>query len=343
MKIALIGLPASGKKTVFRLLTGRDVPASRKPGEALEGRAPLRDPRVDRLSAMYQPKSTVYAENHFILCPDIPVGATSREWLDAARRCDLICPVVRAFKNQAVYHAAGSIDAERDRTLIESELLLADMARIDKRLERIDKEKRAGQTPEQVLEDTTLRRCMDALEQEQRLDCLSFEPHARTAIRSMDLVTFLPLLSVYNVDEDALSGTPPHGGLNVSALIEQEIMELTDPDERCSYLNSLGLAQPGVDRMNQAAYDRLGLMSFYTVGKDEVRAWTIRKGSTAPTAGGKIHSDIERGFIRVEVIKYDDLCAAGSEQAAKAQGRMQLKGADYVIEDGDICHFLFNV
>lgn len=343
MKIALIGLPQSGKTTLFSLLTGRVLHQARKAGESPEGKAPIRDARVDALARLYQPQRTVYAENHFVLCPDLIRGGPAGDWIEAARRCDLLCPVLREFTSDQVYHPEGALDAARDRATIESELLLADMERIEKRLQRLEKEKRAGGSTEQRLEAETLARCMEHLENGEWLETLPLEPHAREAIKSLDLATFIPRLPVYNVDEEAIEHDHGEGTLSISARIEQEIMEIEDPGERREYLQSLGIHDSGLDRMNAAAYDRLGLMSFYTVGKDEVRAWTIRKGSTAPVAGGKIHSDIERGFIRVEVIKYDDLIAAGSEQAAKAQGKMLLKGADYVIEDGDICHFLFNV
>ncbi len=166
-----------------------------------------------------------------------------------------------------------------------------------------------------------------------------------SAICSLNLVTLMPVLWIYNVDEDRVAGSAGEGGdvFLISALIEKEIMGIEDPTERDEYLKALDLDTSGLDRLNAAAYDALGLMSFYTMGKDEVRAWTIRKGTPAPAAGGKIHSDIERGFIRVEVIKYDDLVVAGSEAAAKSQGKAHLKGKDYIMEDGDICHFRFNV
>jgi len=165
------------------------------------------------------------------------------------------------------------------------------------------------------------------------------------AIRSLNLVTLMPILRIFNVDEDRVASAVPAGEnvFVVSAQIEKEIMGMEDQAEREEYLKEMGLESSGLDRLNAAAYDALGLMSFYTMGKDEVRAWTIRKGTAAPAAGGKIHSDIERGFIRVEVIKYDDLVAAGSEAAVKAQGKALLKGKDYIMEDGDICHFRFNV
>jgi GTP-binding protein YchF len=343
MKIALIGLPQSGKRTLFALLTGRHVPESRKPNEALEGVAHIRDPRVDRLNDICKPERRVYAENHFALCPDVAEGAGARDWLDAARKCDLICLLVRDFQSADVYHPAGSIDAARDLVRIKTELMLADMEMVEKRLIRIEKEKRAGQSAEQQREERTLQRCTEALESGKTLLALGLSDQELISIRNLGLITLIPVLATYNVDESDVAKQHAPGTLTVSAKIEQEIMAIADAGERREYLASLGLELSGVDRMNAAAYDALGLMSFYTMGKDEVRAWTIRKGSLAPTAAGKIHSDIERGFIRAEIIKYSDLVAAGSETAVKAQGKALLKGKDYIIEDGDICHFLFNV
>lgn len=343
MKIALIGFPQAGKKTLFTLLTGRKVPEGRKAGEAVEGIAAIRDPRVSALAAVVRPERTVYAENRFVLCPDAVVGAGDREWLSAAGRCDLLCLVVRAFASDAVYHPAGSVDARRDRARLEEEIVLSDMEIVDKRLTRLAKEKRAGRSTAQAIEEAALRKCMEALDAGKRLSELSLEKHESVAIGSLDLLTRLPILCVENVSEAEVARPSGPGTLAISARIEAEIDEIGDPGERREYLASLGLASPGLDRMNQAAYDALGLMSFYTVGEDEVRAWTIRKGASAPAAGGKVHTDIERGFIRVEVIKYDGLVAAGSERAAKEQGLMQTRGRDYVIEDGDICNFLFSV
>lgn len=342
MKIALLGYPQAGKRTLFTLLTTRKVPEGRKPGEAVEGVAFIRDPRVDRLNEICKPERKVYAENHFVLCPDI-IEDPTRAWLEAARKCDLLCFVVRSFSSGDVYHPAGSVDAARDLANIGSELVFADMELVEKRLTRLGKEKRAGQTPEQANEEKALAKCMAALEGGKRLIDAGLEERDIASIRSLGLVTLIPQLAAYNVDESDLGKDFGAASLAVSVRIETEIMAIESPGERTEYLKSIGLESSGVDRMNAAAYSALGLMSFYTVGKDEVRAWTIRKGAHAPTAAGKIHTDIERGFIRVEVIKYDDLVAAGSEQAVKTQGKMQLKGKDYVIEDGDICHFLFNV
>ncbi len=343
MKIALIGLPQAGKKTLFSLLTGRSVPEGRKPGETVEGVAPIRDARVDALARICEPQRIVYAENNFVLCPDAVTGANSREWLDAARRCDLLCLVVRAFVSEAIYHPEGSVDAARDEENLRSELLFADMEMAETRLSRIEKEARAGLSADQKLEQATLQKCMTALEEGTPLSDLPLEAHELAAVCSLGLLTLIPLMVVHNVSEDELTADADSGALAVSCLIEQEIAAIEDEGERQEYMEAMGLTASGLDRVNAAAYDALGLMSFYTTGKDECRAWTIRKGSLAPVAGGKIHSDIERGFIRVEVIKFDDFVAAGSEHAAKEQGNMLTKGKDYVIEDGDTCHFLFNV
>ena len=341
MKIALIGLPQAGKKTLFSLLTGRTAPESRKPGEVVEGIAPIRDPRVDRLHDLYDAKRAVYADNHFVLCPDALSGGDSRAWLDSARRCDLLCLVVRSFLSDQVYHPDGSVDADRDEEHLRTELLFADMELVEKRLARLEKESKAGLSAQQKLEQSTLQSCMQKLEDGIVLREAGLGPDERGAVRSLGLLTMLPVLVVENVSEEQTEGE--NGRLAVSCLIEQEIAAMEDENDRAEFLESLGLHESGLDRFNAAAYDAQGLMSFYTAGKAECRAWTILKGSTAPVAGGKIHSDIERGFIRVEVIKFDDLVEAGSEAAAKEKGKMLTKGRDYILEDGDVCHFLFNV
>ena len=343
MKIAILGLAQTGKKTLFTLLTGREVPATRKPGEALEGIAPIQDSRVDALSELYKPNKTVYAENQFLLCPDITASSTARQWMDPARRCDLLCVLIRAFDSPDVFHPSGSVDPERDRAMIEAELLLADMQLVETRLQRLAKEKKGGQTQAQALEESILQRFNAALEEEQFLINVSLEPHEEQVVKSLDLVTRTPLIYAYNVSENEIGKDFGPGVFTISCEIEREIAGIDNPEERLEFMEAMGISQPSLERINAALYDALGLMSFYTAGKDECRAWTIRKGSRAPIAGGKIHSDIERGFIRVEVMKYDDLMAAGSEQAVKQAGKMQLNGKEYIIEDGDICHFLFNV
>lgn len=343
MKIAILGLAQTGKKTLFTLLTGRPVPAARKPEEALEGIAPIHDSRVDALSQLYQPKKTVYAENQFVLCPDMTDSSTSRHWMDAARRCDLLCLLIRAFDSPDVFHPSGSVDPERDRAMIEAELLLTDMQLVETRLQRLAKEKKGGQTPDQALEEDILKRFNRVLEEEKFLSTVKLEPREEQVIRSLGLMTRTPLLYAYNVAEDDIGKDFGPDVFTLSCAIESEIAAIDNQQDRLEFMEAMGITRPSLERINAALYDALGLMSFYTSGKDECRAWTIRKGSTAPVAGGKIHSDIERGFIRVEVMKFDDLMAAGSEQGVKQAGKMQLNGKDYVIQDGDICHFLFNV
>jgi GTP-binding protein YchF len=350
MKAALLGLPQAGKRTIFTLLTGREAPEFRRPGEAVEGTATVSDARVDRLSEMEKPERTTYARTDIALCPDVEPGTGEYPWLEAARLSDLLCIVVRDFHSHEVFHPLESVDADRDVNLLRAELLLADMDLVEKRLERLGHEaKKKKPTLKQIDEEKALLRCRIALESDRKLRELEFTPEQTEAIRSLNLLTVKPILWCYNVDEDRVNGGNGYPACNgdpvfrISALIEKEILALGDEAERVTYLEELGLEGSGLDRLNAAAYDRLGLMSFYTIGKDEVRAWTIRKGTLAPSAGGKIHSDIERGFIRVEVIKYDDLMALGSEQAVKAGGKAMLKGKNYVMEDGDICHFRFNV
>jgi hypothetical protein len=343
MKIALLGYSQSGKKTLFELLTGRLVPESRKPGDEVEGISSIRDARVAELSRLCNPKETVYAENQYVLCPDVTDSGTDRAWLDAARQCDLLCLVVRAFASEDVYHPRGSVDASRDLENLRAELIFADLELADRRLRRMEKEKRTGKSPGRPGEEEVLRRGMAALEEGTPLSALTVEQHEYEAVKSLDLLTFIPSLAVHNVSEEDVAADAGGRSVGVSCLLEREIMAIDDPAERTEYLSTYGLAESGLDRVNAAAYEALGLMSFYTVGPDEVRAWTIRQGTVAPVSGGKVHTDIERGFIRVEIMKYNDFVQYGSEKAVKDAGKIEARGRDYVIEDGDICHFLFNV
>ena len=320
MKIALIGLPQAGKRTLFSLLTKRTLPESLKPGEAVEGVAAVRDPRVDELSGIFRPEKTTYAANHFVLCPDATAGGESHDWLDASRRCHLVCLVLRAFEDDGVYHPAGSVDAGRDRQNLEAELLLADMVLVEKRLERLARESKSGLKPEQKLEQAVLNKAWAHLEEGHRLIDLDLTQSETAAVRSLDLVTFLPVLPVYNTSDGNIATDFGPGSVSVSCRTEAEVAAIDDPAERLEFLEALGLSQPGLDRVNTAAYEALGLMSYYTVGEDECRAWTIHRGATAPEAGGRIHSDIERGFIRAEVMRYDDFLIVRSEAEARNRG-----------------------
>ena len=343
MKIALLGLPQSGKRTLFSLLTGRGTAAGQLT-EPLEGIAPVRDPRVDKIAEIERPEKITYAETGIILCPEIDPGSGTNPWIGAAKLSELLCVLVRDFSSEEVYHPSGSVNAERDRTDIETELLIADLSLIEKRLEKIAKDrKKSKPTHVQLIEESTINRFRDALDENLFLNTLSLNYEEIASVNTLNFLTLKPILLCLNVDEDKVAQNNDDNVFRVSALIEKEITSISDPTERSDFLNDLGLSESGVNRLNSIAYDLLGLMSFYTMGEDEARAWTIKKGTLAPVAGGKIHTDIERGFIRVEVIKFDDLLEAGSEKAVKASGKALLKGKDYIIEDGDICNFRFNV
>lgn len=347
MKAAIVGYAQSGKKTLFKLLTNRDVPQGRRDDEAVEGAAAVYDVRVEKLAEICKPQKTRYAETLMVLCPDVPEGGKGT-WMEAARKCELLCVVLRAFTAPDVFHPRGSVDAERDRSDLATEIVFADVDMVDKRLERLAKEKRAGLNPAQQAEEKALLKCQAALAAGKWLKDAGLDENELKTIRTLGLLTLMTVLWVYNVDESGVLAAldaekADASAIVVSCKIEREIMAIENREERKAFLGEIGFAQSGLERLNTAAYDTLGLMSFYTAGPDEVRAWTIRKGSTAPVAAGKIHSDIERGFIRAEVIKFDDLVAAGGEAEAKAKGKAQVKGRDYVIEDGDICHFRFSV
>lgn len=345
MNIALLGYAQAGKKTLFELLTGREIPESAlHEGKPLEGFARVHDERLDRLTSLVAPQKTTPAETEVVCCPDVSSGAADRQWLEAARTCDLLCLVVRAFAADEVYHPLGSVDSKRDRANLVAELILADLDLVETRLERLEKERRAGLSTSQEHELAALQKCREQLEAEQYLAELTLEPHYAAAISSLGLLTRKPLLWAYNVSEGDVASDPPEpGAFVVSCLIEKEIAQIDDPAERQQFLEDCGLRSTGGERLNAAAYSALGLISFYTQGPKEVRAWTVPREMPAPQAAGKIHSDLERGFIRVEVIRYDDFIESGSESEAKSAGKMQLRGKDYLVEDGDVCLFRFNV
>jgi len=342
MRIALLGLPQSGKRTLFALLTGRSVAEPPRDVNSVEGQAFFRDRRLESIAAIVSPKKTTSAEMTFVLCPDLGTDAPGRGWLDPAGSCDLLCVVLRAFTDESVYHPAGTVDQERDRSGIWTELLLADLELADRRLRRIEKEKRAGLTPAQALEEHVLNKCAAVLENEQGLNTLELEQREEEAIRSLGLLTLKPVIWVHNVDESG-AGSDVADGVAIACLAEREIMEIENESERAEYHAALGLGLTGVERVGEKIFEALGLLSFYTIAGSEARAWAVPRGTTAPVAAGKIHSDMERGFIRAEVIAYDDFVAAGGHAAAKDQGKTQLRGKDYEIQDGDVCTFLFNV
>jgi GTP-binding protein YchF len=355
MDLGIVGLPQVGKKTIFSLLTGMDAArAPRRQGIGY-GTADVRDPRIDALSRMYNPKRTKYADFQIALPPDVqPSTARSAEWLDPIRRMDAFLHVVRAFQDESVFHVEGSVDPGRDVQLVEVEFLLADMQMVETRLERMAKDKAKKDPGSRQREQAVLERCGEQLEAERPLSDLEWNAEDLKLVRSLQFLTLKPTVVVLNVGDDLAAAREQCGDLVsqlesqgrtvvfLSASIEAELAEL-EAEEREMFMADLGVDEPAAHRLSRAAYECLGLISFFTVGPDEVRAWPVACGATAPQAAGRIHSDIERGFIRAETIACQDLLSAGSEREARAAGHYRLNGKDYVVRDGDIIEFRFSV
>lgn len=346
MKIGLVGFAGSGKTTVFNTMTGLDVPVGFG-GEVRLGTVRVPDERIDRLSRIFSPKKTTYAEMTFC---DIPGehGAEkkglSRRGLQQIRDQEALCLVVRAFDNPALEAAA---DPTADLEAFHAECVLADLEIVERRIERGRKEKA------NPMELAAFERMKETLESERPIRSIPAEELNRDLLRGYGLLTDRPLLVALNVDERRVAEPmPPElerrieaigaAGLALSASVEAEIAGLA-PDDQAAFLDDLGLRESALARFIRTAYGLLDLISFFTVGHDEVRAWTIHRGTRARQAAGRIHSDLERGFIRAEVTPYETFIAHGSEQAVKDAGRLQLEGKDYIVQDGDIMSIRFNV
>jgi len=355
MKLGLVGFPQVGKRTLFRLLTGKEPNSEGKKGNGL-GLAKVRDARFDRLVEIYAPRQETPAHIEFILLPDLDQQASRNDQiLRDLEHVDVICHLVRAFQDDTVFHIHGTVDPRRDTFLFNEALQLNDLLFIEKRLERLEKEQNKKRDAQKAaMENDLLARMKAQLEAGRFLRAFHLTEAEERLIASYPLLTRKAVIMILNVGEDGLA---EQGLINklkeefreqdfqwiaVSAKIEQELCQL-DAVERQIFLEELQLDQPALDRLTMLCYKTLGLISFFTVGPDEVRAWTNRQGSLAPQAAGIIHSDFERGFIRAEVMKYQDLVKLGSEQKVREVGRYMQKGRDYVVEDGDIINFLFNV
>ncbi len=355
MQIGLIGLPQGGKKTLMRLLTGVDARAAAGNGAAVPGICPVRDPRVERLEALYHPAKTTPATIQYWLMPDVTKdSAKNQELLKTLLTVDALAIVVRAFSDETVFHIDGSINPIRDADAVQAELILNDLLFVEKRLERIAKESKGRAATDRVKEQELLHRLQTHLNDSKPLRTAALDAEETRQLRGTPLLTRKACVLVLNVDESAVRETRLREELlarsadhrvhvvQLSAKIEAELSQLEDPKERAAFMNELGITEPAIDGLTRVSYEALGLISYFTVGQDEVRAWTVRRGALAQEAGGVIHSDIERGFIRAELIKYDDLVALGSEQAVAAAGKAHLKGKEYPVEDGDILSFRFN-
>ncbi len=358
MKAALIGLMQSGKSTLWSALTGRE-PAPPGSPRALEAAAAVPDERIDWLARLYRPKKTTYAAMDCVDLPgfsfvDAGGRAAARRLFDQARPAELLVLVVRAFPDAAAAPYRGRVDPAADLAELQTELLLADLEMAATRIERLEKQA-AKHTPDQERQRAELelhRRLQEGLEAGRPVRRLIESESEYALIKSLGLLTLKPMMIVVNVGEDAL-GEPLNltadavmqdapEPLPVCAKLESELAQL-DAESRREFMAELGVEEPVVNRFVRQCYEAMGLISFLTVGPDEVRAWPIRRGTTAVEAAGKVHSDIQRGFIRAETISYDDLRALGDEKAVRAAGKARLEGKTYVVQDGDIIDFRFSV
>ena len=362
MRIGLIGLPRSGKTTLFNLLTGSGAPTSRFDtgrSELHTGIARVPDPRVDRLSGLFRPRKTTYAAFEVVDLAGIEKGERGGLETKEFRSADALLHVVRAFTDSAL----GPPDPRRDILDLETELILADLEVVDRRLERLEVSIKKRRTEAELREQEILRRLKLQLEAETSLRAVELGADEAKAVKGFTFLSQKPILHCLNLDEKALGegardvltravasfdlagiGDRPRTRLGwVSALIETEVARLDEEAQR-AFLADLGLEARTINRVLHDCYALLGLVSFFTVGEDEVRAWPIRAGTRAQDAADTVHSDIARGFIRAEVTVYDELVAAeGSFAEIRARGQLRLEGKDYLVRDGEVCHFRFNV
>jgi GTP-binding protein YchF len=358
MKVGIIGLSSSGKSTLFQLLTGSPAPAPGARAEARMGVARVPDPRVEALAELYRPKKKTPATVEYVDVPGVAKGEGSALVdLPALRGVDALIHVVRAFASDVVAHPDGDVDALRDIHMLELELILADLGAVEKRLERLEANIKKANRPEDAAERPLFLKMKEALEAERPLRQLELTDEERKRLRNYSFLSEKPVLLVVNLGEDQvrestallassgireLAERPGFALCPVSAPIEAEMAQLSAEDAR-AFREDLGLQEPGLDRVIRTSYALLGLISFLTAGEDECRAWTIRRGTKATQAAGEIHSDIERGFIRAEVVAFEDLIKAGSLAACREAATLRLEGKEYVVRDGDVINFRFNV
>lgn len=346
-RVGILGLPQSGKTTLFEILM-QGAGAAAPPGASARDRVgvvKVPDERIDKLTAMFNPKKTVLATIQFVDSAAAGQGKPGKgqDLFAGVRQCDALVAVVRDFENPAVPSLAG-VDPARDLREIEAELVLNDLAIAETRLERIEKEMKIGKK-EAAAEGEVLKVCREALEAERPLREVDFTPEQDRLLKGFQFLTLKPLLVVYNQD-DASKHAPPALGrhalaLSLRASTEREIVSLP-PEERAAFRTELGVEQDGLSLVIRGCYELLGLISFFTVGPDECRAWEITRGDKAVDAAGEIHSDLARGFIRAEVIAYADLMELGSYAKAREKGVLRLEGRDYLVKDGDCLEIRHN-
>jgi len=352
MKLGIIGLPQSGKTTLFNALTRANTPTTASAGriEIHQAVVDVPDPRVDKLSAMFKPRKTIYAKVNYADIAGLESGAAksgiSGQLLNQLAQMDGFIHVVRAFTDENVPHPSGSVNPQRDVDAMESELLLNDLVAVERKLERLTDERRKGGT-DKVLnarQTSLFERLHGSLSDNKPLRNMEFDAEESKELASFGLLSRKPILIAYNTGEGESAPAPAGGfpSVTLQGKLEMEIAQLSAEDAAV-FMQEYGIEEPSLNRMIRLSYDLLQQQSFFTVGEDEVRAWTVQRGASAQEAAGAIHTDLQKGFIRAEVVAYDDLVSLGSMNEAKAKGKLRLEGKEYPVKDGDIVHIRFNV
>ena len=363
LKAGIVGLPNVGKSTLFNAITKKNILAANYPFATIDpnvGIVMVPDERIENLKNMYNPERTIFTSFEFTDIAGLVKGASNGEglgnkFLSHIREVDAICHVVRCFENENIIHVENGIDPIRDIEIINVELAISDLEIINSRIGKISKKAQTNRDKEALIELETLNKAKTALEEGTPLRLIQFSKDERQLLKNFSLITLKPVIYLANVSEEELTSTNKYVDLvseygkkegaqtiKICAKLESELSEL-DGKEKKEMLNVIGIEEPSLDKLIKTTYEILGLATYFTVGSDEVRAWTFKRGMNAKECAGIIHTDFEKGFIKAEVISYKDLIECGSELRVREMGRARLEGKDYLMQDGDICHFRFNV